>query len=216
MPRHAAQLTLIVAVLGRPHARLGGAGWIPVVTLDGKATLASLAEVLSDGAGFADLSVRPHERVALIRLLTCVAHAALDGPNDYDALVIDVSVAGPLIIAGLASKEVRVLRLDYAGAVHQVASAPVEAKPVETWLSGDRLHVVSISGKEWSQCASGRRCGFGDSVEVFSFDQDAGILERLGEYSSLDGLGPFAAGLGHRFLVPGEGGVAIYRVEAAP
>lgn len=59
--------------------------WIPVVTLDGKPTLASLAEVLSDGTSFADLSVRPHERVALLRLLTCVAHTALDGPEDYDA-----------------------------------------------------------------------------------------------------------------------------------
>jgi CRISPR system Cascade subunit CasA len=59
--------------------------WIPVVTASGhKKTLASLYEVLADGGQFADLAVRPHDRVALMRLLLCVAHAALNGPKDYD------------------------------------------------------------------------------------------------------------------------------------
>lgn len=58
--------------------------WIPVVTLDGKPKLASLYEVLAEGHLLADLAVRPHERVALMRLFLCVAHAALDGPKDYD------------------------------------------------------------------------------------------------------------------------------------
>ncbi|MFV1966622.1 MAG: type I-E CRISPR-associated protein Cse1/CasA [Pirellulaceae bacterium] len=58
--------------------------WIPVVTTAGKRQLASLCDVLAGGDQFADLAVRPHERVALMRLLLCVAHAALDGPKDYD------------------------------------------------------------------------------------------------------------------------------------
>ncbi len=58
--------------------------WIPVVTISGKPELASLAMVLCEGEQFADLAVRPHERVALMRLLLCVSHAALDGPKDYD------------------------------------------------------------------------------------------------------------------------------------
>jgi CRISPR system Cascade subunit CasA len=58
--------------------------WIPVVTLDGKPKFASLCEVLTEGQNLADLSVRPHERVSLMRLFICVAHAALDGPKDYD------------------------------------------------------------------------------------------------------------------------------------
>jgi len=58
--------------------------WIPVVTISGKPTLASIAKVLSSGEEFADLAVRPHERVALMRLFLCVAHAALKGPKDYD------------------------------------------------------------------------------------------------------------------------------------
>lgn len=57
--------------------------WIPVVTMEGKRKLASLAEVFADGEKFADLAVRPHERVSLMRLFFCVAHAALDGPKDY-------------------------------------------------------------------------------------------------------------------------------------
>lgn len=56
--------------------------WIPVVTLTGKSELASLAAVFTEGANFADLAVRPHERVALMRLFLCVAHAALNGPRD--------------------------------------------------------------------------------------------------------------------------------------
>ncbi len=58
--------------------------WIPVVTTDGEPLLASLVEVMTEGHRFADLSVRPHERVSLMRLFICVAHAALDGPKDYD------------------------------------------------------------------------------------------------------------------------------------
>lgn len=58
--------------------------WIPVVTTDGKPRLASLCSVLTEGDSYADLAVRPHERVALMRLFLCVAHAALDGPKDYD------------------------------------------------------------------------------------------------------------------------------------
>lgn len=58
--------------------------WIPVVTASGEPKLASLCEVLTEGEKFADLAVRPHERVSLMRLFLCVAHAALDGPKDYD------------------------------------------------------------------------------------------------------------------------------------
>ncbi len=58
--------------------------WIPVVTTSGKRNLASLCDVLTEGEKFADLAVRPHERVSLMRLFLCVAHAALDGPKDYD------------------------------------------------------------------------------------------------------------------------------------
>lgn len=58
--------------------------WIPVVTTTGERRLASLCSILAEGERYADLAVRPHERVSLMRLLLCVAHAALDGPKDYD------------------------------------------------------------------------------------------------------------------------------------
>ncbi len=57
--------------------------WIPVVTAAGKPELASLCTVLSEGETFADLAVRPHERVSLTRLFLCITHAALNGPKDY-------------------------------------------------------------------------------------------------------------------------------------
>ncbi len=58
--------------------------WIPVVTTFGKSELVSLKEVFTRGEQFADLAVRPHERIALMRLFLCAAHAALQGPKDYD------------------------------------------------------------------------------------------------------------------------------------
>ena len=58
--------------------------WIPVVNSAGKRELASLSSVFAEGEKYADLAVRPHERVALMRLFLCVAHAALDGPKNYD------------------------------------------------------------------------------------------------------------------------------------
>jgi CRISPR system Cascade subunit CasA len=59
--------------------------WIPVVTTEGKPDFANLMQVFTEGDKFADLSVRPHERVALMRLLICIAQASLDGPADkYD------------------------------------------------------------------------------------------------------------------------------------
>ncbi len=58
--------------------------WIPVVNTSGKWELASLHDVLTKGETYVDLAVRPHERVALMRLLLCICHTALDGPKDYD------------------------------------------------------------------------------------------------------------------------------------
>ena len=58
--------------------------WIPVVTITGEPKLVSLCEALTEGDKFADLAVRPHERVALMRLFLCVSHAALKGPKNFD------------------------------------------------------------------------------------------------------------------------------------
>jgi CRISPR system Cascade subunit CasA len=58
--------------------------WIPIVNTSGKRELAKLCDVLTEGNRFLDLAVRPHERVSLMRLFLCVAHAALNGPKDYD------------------------------------------------------------------------------------------------------------------------------------
>jgi len=56
--------------------------WIPVVWQDGRADKVSLRDAFLRGREIRDLAVRPHERIALMRLLICVAQAALDGPKD--------------------------------------------------------------------------------------------------------------------------------------
>ena len=63
--------------------------WIPVVRGDGSFSQASLMEVFSSDSNIADLVVRPHERIALMRLFICIASAALDGPEgiwDFDGV----------------------------------------------------------------------------------------------------------------------------------
>lgn len=51
---------------------------------DGRRSEVSLLEAFAQGRDIADLSVRPHERIALMRLLICIAQAALDGPKDEE------------------------------------------------------------------------------------------------------------------------------------
>ncbi|MDR1946106.1 MAG: type I-E CRISPR-associated protein Cse1/CasA [Desulfovibrio sp.] len=43
--------------------------WIPILSVDGKNQSISLLEVFTSGDTYVDLAVRPHERVALYRLL---------------------------------------------------------------------------------------------------------------------------------------------------
>jgi CRISPR system Cascade subunit CasA len=58
--------------------------WIPVVWNDGTTRPASLTDIFARGHEIRDLAVRPHERIALLRLFLCVAHAALNGPRDRE------------------------------------------------------------------------------------------------------------------------------------
>ncbi len=58
--------------------------WIPVVWEDGRADKVSLLDIFRQGDQIRDLAVRPHERIALMRLLICIAQAALEGPKNRD------------------------------------------------------------------------------------------------------------------------------------
>jgi CRISPR system Cascade subunit CasA len=58
--------------------------WIPVLSTDGSRDLVSLEQVFADAERIRDLAVRPHERIALMRLLLGVAHAGLNGPNNHN------------------------------------------------------------------------------------------------------------------------------------
>jgi len=58
--------------------------WIPIVWTEGKSGIVSLREAFERGDEIQDLAFRPHERIALMRLLICIAQAAPDGPANYD------------------------------------------------------------------------------------------------------------------------------------
>ena len=59
--------------------------WISVIGCDGRQRLVSLHEAFASAHEIRDLSVKPHEKIALLRLLICITQAALDGPNNFDA-----------------------------------------------------------------------------------------------------------------------------------
>lgn len=58
--------------------------WIPVLHRNGEHRMLSLYQVFHEGDKYTDFAVRPHERIALMRLLICVAQASLDGPKGPD------------------------------------------------------------------------------------------------------------------------------------
>lgn len=58
--------------------------WIPALRADGSRELFSLQGLFGEAHTLRDLAVKPHERIALMRLLLCVTQAALDGPADED------------------------------------------------------------------------------------------------------------------------------------
>jgi CRISPR system Cascade subunit CasA len=59
--------------------------WIPVIGADGRQRFISLHDLFASAHELRDLSVKPHEKIALLRLLICITQAALDGPKDYYA-----------------------------------------------------------------------------------------------------------------------------------
>lgn len=63
---------------------LVSASWIPVHTADGQPRLVSLIEIFTR-RDLVDLAVRPHERVALMRLFICAAQAAAETPEYLDS-----------------------------------------------------------------------------------------------------------------------------------
>lgn len=58
--------------------------WIPALSADGRRGLFSLHDLFAQAHELRDLAVKPHERIALMRLLICITQAALNGPADED------------------------------------------------------------------------------------------------------------------------------------
>ena len=59
--------------------------WIPALLANGRREVFSLHDLFAQVHDLRDLAVKPHERIALMRLLICITQAALDGPADEDA-----------------------------------------------------------------------------------------------------------------------------------
>ena len=81
--------------------------WIPVLLQTGENRTVSLGEIFADSEGaIADLALNPYERVAVFRLLLCIAQAAL-GPErlqDETAWLAAKSAVGPAATEYLKKK----------------------------------------------------------------------------------------------------------------
>ena len=75
-----------------PRYNLVDESWIPVLRKDGTQDFVGLAELFSRAGEIADLAVRPHERVALMRLLLSLCYAVMDnGSLKRDELATKVT-----------------------------------------------------------------------------------------------------------------------------
>jgi CRISPR system Cascade subunit CasA len=63
---------------------LTGDPWLPVVFGNGASKLVSLDDAFARGHEILDLVATPPQRIALTRLLVCIAQAALDGPENEE------------------------------------------------------------------------------------------------------------------------------------
>ena len=61
-----------------------GDPWIPVLDADGKSATVGLRELYERAHEIRDLALQPPQRIAVTRLLLCITHATLDGPEDED------------------------------------------------------------------------------------------------------------------------------------
>jgi CRISPR system Cascade subunit CasA len=58
--------------------------WLPVIDKNNTRKQISLNELFQQPNEWTDLVLRPHERVSVMRFLTCLTQAALDRPDDWD------------------------------------------------------------------------------------------------------------------------------------
>src|ERR1700747_1766644 len=58
--------------------------WLPVRDHSGGPRILSLLELFQSPGEFADLDLRPHERVSVLRLLVCITQAAPGAPADSE------------------------------------------------------------------------------------------------------------------------------------
>lgn len=58
--------------------------WIPALRADGTRAIFGLHDLFAEAHTLRDLAVKPHEKIALMRLVLCITQAALDGPSNED------------------------------------------------------------------------------------------------------------------------------------
>jgi len=75
--------------------------WIPVRMTDGSSSLLSLNDLFVQSSSIADLSLAPHERISVMRLLICITQAAIGFPEhdeDWDGFGENLETKVPVYL----------------------------------------------------------------------------------------------------------------------
>ena len=132
--------------------------WIPVVLASGESVRLSLLGFFSDLEKVQDLSLRPHERISLMRLFLCIAQVSLDGPKNR--------------------KEWKQCKEKISTAVTKYLSNPSIQKAFELFGEGQRFLQVNdlllASGDKIGQPSSKLDFALSSGNNATLFDQAAG------------------------------------------
>lgn len=123
--------------------------WLPVLLDTGRCEPLSLRDTFARAQAIRDLALRPHERIAVMRLLLCITHAALDGPADHKEWRACRSRIAPSVAKYLARPEIaEAFNLFGEGQRFlQVGDfQPVRAKKGDSGVKASKTNLMLASG----------------------------------------------------------------------
>ena len=122
--------------------------WLPVALASGQSARMSLCEVFARAHEIRDLTLRPHERIAVMRLLLCITHAALDGPANRKEWRTCRDRIAPAVAVYLARTEIeRAFNLFGAGPRFlQVADLKLSKSDDDEGSSSSKLDIALATG----------------------------------------------------------------------
>jgi hypothetical protein len=130
-------------------------------------------------------------------------------------LITSLYVHGDRLYVGTVARRLLVYALDRAAGEQRVADLALAQVPQRIRAHGRTVHVGELSVARYVVCQAGGPCDQGGVVEVLRWGA-SGDLTKVGSYAMGAMTLPYLELAGDVAVKPAAGGVAVYRVEAAP